>query len=84
MKIRIKLQETVCYDQEIEIDEKHYEAIKHLSCDDVCCNERGYQIIEMYLDRSDVVDTTGEFRDIQIIEESKNSICAMAKNIKIY
>jgi len=70
MKIRIKLQETVCYDQEIEIDDKHYEEIKDLSDDDLYCNQRPYQIIEMYLDRSDVVDTTGEFRSVEIIEET--------------
>ena len=66
MKVKIKLEETVVYYQEIEISKQQYNEIKDFDGKDLCCNEQGYHEVLDYIDNQEIFDTTGEIRNLEI------------------
>lgn len=66
MKIRLRVKETIVYDQEVEVSEDEYAILMEHDGDDVQQNENGYDTIDYLIDRRNVLDNTGLFEDFEI------------------
>lgn len=70
IKVTIQAKKLLHYEQEVEMEEADYEKVKHLTYDDVNQwlkpDKEAYNIIDKYLNYSDVVDSDDEFKDVSV------------------
>lgn len=66
-KYWLKCSQTVNYYQEVELSKEEYSLLD--SIDMAAINTKEYDIIERIIDPTDVIDTDGKFKNIQIVEE---------------
>ena len=66
IKVNIKTEETVVYNQDVEMTQEQFDTLNNVSFGDCCCNQDGYSDLESIIDRADVFDNTGEFRNIEV------------------
>ncbi len=70
VKVIIEAKQVFHFNQEVEMDEEDFENVKHLKMDNVCgwhdADIEAYNILEKYINFSDIVDNDNEFTDVSL------------------
>jgi len=66
-KIKLRVKETVIYDQEIEVSQEQCDELLKLNGEDcIESYQEGYSVIDEVVNKQDVFDTTGSFEDVEV------------------
>ena len=64
--VNVQFEETVSYNQDVEMTVKEFNDLLDFDEEDLCCNNDGYDEIRELIDVGDVFDNHGEIRNIQL------------------
>lgn len=67
VKVTIEAKQVIHFKQEVEMDIEDFEKVKHLEMDDVDDYDiDAYDVLESYINLSDVFDSDQEFKDVSV------------------
>ena len=70
VKVTIEAKQVIHFNQEVEMDIEDFEKVKHLEMDDVGDwrkeDREAYDVLESYINFSDVFDSNHEFTDVYV------------------
>jgi hypothetical protein len=64
--VNVQFEETVSYNQDVEMTVKEFNDLLDFDKEDLCCNNDGYDEIRELIDVGDVFDNQGEIRNIKL------------------
>jgi hypothetical protein len=74
VKVTIEAKQVIHFNQEVEMDIEDFEKVKHLEMGDVGewheADRDAYDVLESYINVSDVFDTDHEFTDVSVCDVS--------------
>lgn len=68
IKVTIKAEQTVYYNQEIEMSQEDFNKLYNLEDNDVCeiFQNSNYRLVETHVNTSEVFDTDNEFKNVEV------------------